>query len=123
MSSVMGTFYFMIQKKYKTSALFGILSLLLRQTNIIAMLYSCLFLAISDGSREISKGGDKNIGYLSYIYSLVFTALDDLHLLLYQFIYQIIVTLAFAVIIIRNGGVVLGDKEHHVASFNPAQPM
>jgi alpha-1,2-glucosyltransferase len=94
---VLTAFYFTIKKQYKFSALFSFASLLVRQDNIIWVLFIWLYEYISIYGFSVSY--KKIIDYIKSTFEYIF------------------IFFAFIAFVFFNKGIAMGDKTSHEAGF------
>ncbi|KAG2262378.1 hypothetical protein Bca52824_069457 [Brassica carinata] len=139
-----------LRKRYFLSALFGTLAILIRQTNVVWMLFvACSgvldFTLDSPSRQKISRKRRKHdssldardrfdrgksasstedtSGLVYDVYAVISTSWNMKWKILVKFSPFIVVVVAFGIFILWNGGIVLGAKEAHVVSPHFAQIM
>ncbi|KAH9518944.1 putative Dol-P-Glc:Glc(2)Man(9)GlcNAc(2)-PP-Dol alpha-1,2-glucosyltransferase [Bulinus truncatus] len=118
---------FCIHRYYKLSSLSGIIAVLFRQTNIIWVLF-CFAVVIIEivenklpsQTRERLKNM-KNSDCLNLLFKIIFNSATDLSLIkkvFFKTYCYLCVIVIFIVFVIVNGGIVVGDRSSHEASYN-----
>ncbi|KAM3368467.1 hypothetical protein ACQJBY_016782 [Aegilops geniculata] len=143
LAAVLAMYLSCLKKRFWVSALFGALSILFRQTNVIWMIFFAANgaiayvqdLSLSDcPSDENSEPTDKSraevsdrdskvsaLGFTEELFDIGFKIWNSKCKVLITFAPFAIVLVAFGAFIIWNGGIVLGAKEAHVVSPHFAQ--
>ncbi|EAS01091.2 DIE2/ALG10 family protein (macronuclear) [Tetrahymena thermophila SB210] len=112
----LGMYYYSKKQKFTLSGLFGLVSILIRQTNVIWILYICL---ISFIDQNLKAFQEKSFMHSSK--SLIGLLFKNIFSIARMFKMQIILVIAFTCFVIYNGSIVLGDKLNHESSFHPTQ--
>ncbi|EMS45489.1 Alpha-1,2-glucosyltransferase ALG10-A [Triticum urartu] len=143
LAAVLAMYLSCLKKRFWVSALFGALSILFRQTNVIWMIFFAANgaiayvqdLSLSDcPSDENSEPTDKSraevsdrdskvsaLGFTEELFDIGFKIWNSKCKVLITFAPFAIVLVTFGAFIIWNGGIVLGAKEAHVVSPHFAQ--
>ncbi|EGU10888.1 Glycosyltransferase family 59 protein [Rhodotorula toruloides ATCC 204091] len=108
-----------LQQRHVQSALLGAISLLFRQTNIVWIAFIAAQAAIRE--LELPKKEVKLAGGKATPFAVARVALAQLPTLAPVIAAYLPVFLAFLAFIRWNGGIVLGDKQNHVATVHVAQ--
>ncbi|KAG2201912.1 hypothetical protein INT46_001571 [Mucor plumbeus] len=127
--------YLLVKKKrYTLSGLVGMASLTFRQTNVI---WVCLFMMVTiiDTLSNVSssKKNDDSVCNLynpaclsiqkpaqvvQSIYSLLINTLKNIKIVLPNILTFLLAIISFAVFLVWNGGIVLGDRSNHIAGLH-----
>lgn len=124
LTCVLCMLYFQAQKRTFVSALFGIFSILFRQTNAIWILFSLSTYTMDlyyAKNRKHTKGFNQCLDLVSILGELLKIAYFILtHLLqLVKKVYTyILAIIAFIYFIYWNGGITVGDRDAHTAFFH-----
>ncbi|KAM3388054.1 hypothetical protein ACQJBY_010690 [Aegilops geniculata] len=143
LAAVLAMYLSCLKKRFWVSALFGALSILFRQTNVVWMIFFAANgaiayvqdLSLSDcPSDENSEPTDKSraevsdrdskvsaLGFMEELFDIGFKIWNSKCKVLITFAPFAIVLVAFGAFIIWNDGIVLGAKEAHVVSPHFAQ--
>uniref|UniRef100_A0A0E0KSH0 Dol-P-Glc:Glc(2)Man(9)GlcNAc(2)-PP-Dol alpha-1,2-glucosyltransferase n=2 Tax=Oryza punctata TaxID=4537 RepID=A0A0E0KSH0_ORYPU len=143
LAAVLAMYLFCLKKQFWVSAAFGAFSILLRQTNVIWMIFfaangaiahaQCLYVKNNvryenseltyKSNKEISHMDNKTTapGFTEEIWDTIFKLWNSKCEVLIAFIPFAMVLLVFVAFIVWNGGIVLGAKEAHVVSPHFAQ--
>jgi alpha-1,2-glucosyltransferase len=89
--------------------IFGVLSFLMRQTNIVWINYFVVLRLLKDESNT-----KKSLALF------IRDTLKNLFVIALEHWYMVVLDISFVIYLIINGGVVLGDKGHHSICFHPA---
>ena len=89
-----------LRAKYKWAGFFALLAILVRQPNLIWVAYCGLIVLLREDKFAFSKAFVQ--GYLAKVWPFA------------------VVVVLFAVFVVVNGGVAVGDTEQHPVSFNPS---
>ncbi|ORZ02452.1 alpha-2-glucosyltransferase Alg10 [Syncephalastrum racemosum] len=126
---VLATYLRVKQRHYLSAGLFGIVSLLFRQTNVIWVVF-CTALAAMDilqarGKLQpvLYKDVTTPFQAIKVMLEFVAAALKDLPTLCCQLSVFVSAILGFAAFLVWNQGIVLGDKSNHVAGLHFPQLM
>jgi len=95
---VLSTFYFLIKRQYALSAIFAFASLLVRQNNIVWILFFWAYQYVSVNGFPVSRQSLLDYAKRTFGYVPVF--------------------LAFALFVSLNKGIAIGDAESHQAGFH-----
>lgn len=118
---VITSYYLTLQKYHFISALFGIISIMFRQTNIIWVIFNA---AVGILSFMINKQLFKESNNLLYdVYLFVINVLIYFVPILCIGLPYATVLLGFIAFVVINNGIVVGDRSMHEASINIPQLM
>ncbi|KAL4495037.1 hypothetical protein ABPG72_015737 [Tetrahymena utriculariae] len=129
----LGMYYYSKKQKFTLSGLLGLISILIRQTNVIWILYICFITFIDSNHKAFQEKSMREIliniqftciqkiGFMHSSKSLIGLIFKNIFNIIRMYKMQIVLVTAFACFIIYNGSIVLGDKQNHESSFHPTQ--
>ncbi|CAO3700330.1 unnamed protein product [Rhizopus microsporus] len=111
------------KKKYHLSGIAGMISLTFRQTNVI---WVCLFMMLTIietlSSKGLSNPSFESIDgwgtMIKSLTSLLQKTWTHIFIVLPNVIMYVVTIISFAVFLVWNGGIVLGDKSNHMAGLH-----
>lgn len=113
---VLSTWLALLKKQYSLSGLLSACSILMRQTNAVWIVYFV-------GAELYHMATERYRGQSSDVVILVRFLIRDFRAYIGKIWIHTLSVVAFALFVLHNGGVVLGDKEHHVPVTHWAQPL
>ena len=117
-SMVLVTYWFSLQGSHTTAALTGAVAVCFRQTNII-------WIAFVAGSTLLRELGDDlpglNNGVLQFISDIFLAVRNRTESLILKLLPYALTGIAFCIFVIKNNGIVVGDRSSHQACLNIPQ--
>lgn len=114
---VLSTWLALLKKKYILSGIFSACSILMRQTNAVWTVYLVGW-ELANMAMDKKRGETLTLGaFIRFLWA------DGVMHHVQTFWIHILSVVSFAWFVIHNGGIVLGDKEHHVPVTHWAQPL
>ncbi|KAG2234541.1 hypothetical protein INT48_007354 [Thamnidium elegans] len=124
--------YLLVKKKrYFSSGIIGLISLIFRQTNVIWVCLFMMIVIIDTLTIDPKKNDDKSSLYnpvcssinqptqvVQIISSLLVNTVKHITTVLPNIFTFILTIISFAAFLVWNGGIVLGDRSNHVAGFH-----
>lgn len=117
---VLSTWLALLKKKYTFSGILSACCILMRQTNAVWVVY---LVAWEMCHMATAKYGGEPSSLSSHISMVIRFLIWDFFSYIQMFWLHILSVVAFALFVLHNGGIVLGDKEHHVPVSHWAQPF
>ena len=117
-SMVLITYWFSLQDSHMTAALTGAVAVCFRQTNIIWVAFvagNTLLKEIDNDLPAIENG------LLQYVTDVFFAIRQKMETLLQKLLPYSLIGVAFCIFVIKNNGIVVGDRSSHKACFNVPQ--
>ena len=117
-SMVLITYLLSLQDSHFTAALTGAVAVCFRQTNIVWVAFVAGATLLREIEDELS--GLEN-GIMDFIRDALFAVRQKLEILVQKLLPYALIGIAFCVFIIKNKGIVVGDRSSHQACFHVPQ--
>ncbi|KAN0026890.1 hypothetical protein ACTFIU_009566 [Dictyostelium citrinum] len=119
--SIFLTLLFSLKNQFNLSSFFGLISVTIRQTNIIWVFFITInnILKLYEENKE--KQNIKEFNLLKEILEFIKFSIINLLLIIKKFFGFILVGILFLIFLYWNGGIVVGDKSNHESSFHVPQ--
>ncbi|KAM9965606.1 hypothetical protein ACTFIR_005777 [Dictyostelium discoideum] len=121
--SIFLTLLFSLKNKFNLSSFFGLISVTIRQTNIIWVFFITInnILKLYEENKEKQNYIFKELNLIKDIIEFIKFSIFNLLLIIKKFIGFIMVGILFLIFLYCNGSIVVGDKSNHESSFHVAQ--
>ncbi|KAN0004603.1 hypothetical protein ACTFIZ_010754 [Dictyostelium cf. discoideum] len=116
------TLLFSLKNQFNLSSFFGLISVTIRQTNIIWVFFITInnILKLYEENKE-KENKIKELNLIKEIIEFIKFSISNLLLIIKKFIGFIMVGILFLIFLYWNGSIVVGDKSNHESSFHVTQ--
>ncbi|KAK5578267.1 hypothetical protein RB653_003222 [Dictyostelium firmibasis] len=120
--SIFLTLLFSLKNRFNLSSIFGLISVTIRQTNIIWVFFITInnILKLYEDDKEKQKK-TQELNLFKEIIDFIKFIFKNLLEIIRKFIGFILVGLLFLIFLYKNGSIVVGDKSNHESSFHVPQ--
>lgn len=114
-SMVLLTYWMSLQESHLTAALTGVVAICFRQTNIIWVAFAAGSVLVKEIDSDIP--GIES-GLITFVAGILTAVRQRLESLIQKLLPYLVVGIGFCVFVIKNNGIVVGDRSSHQASFH-----